>query len=237
MRICPVCLESKSLTVEYFGASIGLARFAAICRICVDNLLSTHQKFCNHCKIVKPSTLFRKTTALGLRYRDECNDCLPGLQEIRLQRRKENARRAHNPWSGYSADELEILRAKSRERNRDRHRSGKVRKYFQNNINARLSRCLRASLNNALNGKTKSGSHIKDLGCTVDQLKKHLESQFKPGMTWNNHTLKGWHIDHIKPLSSFDLSDREQFLQAVHYTNLQPLWAHENLTKKCKKHD
>ena len=50
-------------------------------------------------------------------------------------------------------------------------------------------------------------------------------------MSWENHSQTGWHIDHIKPLSRFDLSDREQFLEACHYSNLQPLWAEDNLSK------
>ncbi len=56
----------------------------------------------------------------------------------------------------------------------------------------------------------------------------------KDTMTWDNYGLYGWHIDHIKPLASFDLTDREQFLEACHYTNLQPLWAEENLSKGNK---
>jgi hypothetical protein len=57
------------------------------------------------------------------------------------------------------------------------------------------------------------------------------EKLWKPGMTWNNWARKGWHIDHIKPLSSFDLENREELLQACHHTNLQPLWWFENLEK------
>jgi len=53
-------------------------------------------------------------------------------------------------------------------------------------------------------------------------------------ITWENHSRAGWHIDHIKPLISFDLIEREQFLEACHYTNLQPLWAKENLRKGSK---
>jgi len=65
----------------------------------------------------------------------------------------------------------------------------------------------------------------------VPELMAYLEALFTPGMTWDNRGLYGWHIDHIKPLASFDLTDREQFLQACHYTNLQPLWWQDNLKK------
>jgi hypothetical protein len=53
-------------------------------------------------------------------------------------------------------------------------------------------------------------------------------------MTWDNYGQFGWHIDHIKPLSVFDLTDREQFLEACRYTNLQPMWWKENLSKGSK---
>ena len=72
---------------------------------------------------------------------------------------------------------------------------------------------------------------LKYIGCTAKELKEHLESQFKEGMTWDNYGFYGWHIDHIRPISSFDLEDEEQMKQCFHYTNLQPLWAEENLKK------
>jgi len=67
--------------------------------------------------------------------------------------------------------------------------------------------------------------------CKVDELKEYLESQFEEGMTWDNWSRDGWHIDHIVPLSFFDLIDSEQVKKACHYTNLQPLWAEDNLRK------
>ena len=103
------------------------------------------------------------------------------------------------------------------------------RKKRKNDIQFKLSRALRNRL--YVIKKQKVGSAVKDLGCTIDELKIYLESKFQSGMTWDNWTSDGWHIDHIKPLSSFDLTNREQFLEACHYTNLQPLWAKDNLLK------
>ena len=59
----------------------------------------------------------------------------------------------------------------------------------------------------------------------------HLEKQFQPGMSWDNHGYDGWHVDHIRPCASFDLTDEEQVRKCFHYTNLQPLWAKDNLRK------
>lgn len=91
---------------------------------------------------------------------------------------------------------------------------------------------LRRRLNNALKNKQKSGSAIKDLGCTIVEFMIHIESKFQLGMSWDNYGK--WHIDHIKPLSKFDLTKRAELLEACHYSNLQPLWAKDNLSKGSK---
>ena len=114
----------------------------------------------------------------------------------------------------------------------------KINNYSKNrrktDIQYKLSLNLRVRLNSAINNNYKAGSAVKDLGCSIEELKQYLESKFLPGMTWDNWTIDGWHIDHIKPLTSFDLIDREQLLEACHYTNLQPLWAKDNLSKGAK---
>lgn len=94
---------------------------------------------------------------------------------------------------------------------------------------AKLRKTLRVRLYSALTKNQKAGSAVRDLGCTIEELKNYLEGKFKEGMNWDNHG--EWHIDHIKPLSKFDLSIPEQFKEACHYTNLQPLWAKDNLSK------
>ena len=114
----------------------------------------------------------------------------------------------------------------------------KKNNYFKNrlktNIQYKLSHNLRTRLNIAINRNQKIGSAVDDLGCSIPELKVYLESKFQTGMTWDNWSDVGWHIDHIKPLASFDLTDRKQFLEACHYTNLQPLWAKDNLIKSDK---
>ena len=79
-------------------------------------------------------------------------------------------------------------------------------------------------------GFNKNKSTFKLIGCTPDELKLYLEKKFKEGMTWKNHG--NWHIDHIKPLASAKSVDEINIL--FHYTNLQPLWAEENIKKKDK---
>lgn len=114
------------------------------------------------------------------------------------------------------------------EKRRERHRA-----YYAAN---RLACVLRVRHRQALKGgyATAGSSAVCDIGCTWDELRAHLEARFLPGMSWENWSRSGWHVDHIIPLSSFDLSDREQRQRAFHYTNLQPLWAADNLSKGAK---
>jgi hypothetical protein len=92
---------------------------------------------------------------------------------------------------------------------------------------------LRRGLNKILRGSFKSGSAVRDLGCTSKQLKDWLERQFEEGMTWGNYGNKSdqWSIDHEYPLSEVDLTKRELLLPVIHYTNLQPMWHKDNISK------
>ena len=114
----------------------------------------------------------------------------------------------------------------------------KIRKYknfkYHNDVNTKLSEILRRRISCAVKNNQKAGSAVRDLGCSIDEFKIYLENKFQEGMTWENWSYSGWHIDHIKPLASFDLSNREQFLEACNYKNLQPLWAIDNLKKSNK---
>lgn len=95
-----------------------------------------------------------------------------------------------------------------------------------------LTRILRTRTYNVLKGNTKSAPTLTMLGCSIAEFREHMERQFKRRMTWDNYGTH-WHIDHILPCSSFDLSDPTQQRICFHFTNMQPLEA----TRNRKKHD
>lgn len=104
------------------------------------------------------------------------------------------------------------------------------RQRHKQDIQFRLRQSLRSRIKQALSrGIKKSGRTLELIGCPVGFLKTRLEHLFKPGMSWENYGL--WQIDHIRPCSSFDLSDPNQQEQCFHFSNLQPLWASENRKK------
>lgn len=97
------------------------------------------------------------------------------------------------------------------------------------NVNFRLSDYLRHRIYSALKGNPKLSTTMKLVGCSIRQLKQHLENKFRDNMSWDNYGL--WHVDHIKPCVSFDLSKLSEQKKCFHYSNLQPLWAKDNLSK------
>jgi len=117
-----------------------------------------------------------------------------------------------------------------------RDRREERRRRYSSDIGFKLSIVLRTRLSAAVKNNQKTGSAVRDLGCSIKEFKSYLESRWQPGMTWENWSHKGWHIDHIAPISSFDLTDKESLLKACHYTNLQPLWAMDNFIKSDIQH-
>ena len=164
-------------------------------------------KKCSKCDIVIPSNC---RSGLCLRCRKSKNQYQKEYREFNRDAIKETRRR----WGQDNQD----------------YRKNR----YTSDLNFRLKCNLRSRINTAIKNNQKTGSAISDLGCSIEFLKKHLENQWQEGMTWENYGLYGWHIDHIQPLDYFDLSNKEEFLKACHYTNLQPLWAGDNLSKSNK---
>lgn len=141
----------------------------------------------------------------------------------------------------YRKNNIELLRirdAKYRIKNRQHYLELKKKKYYKymKNTNFKLRTNLGHRLYFALKTKKiiKKYSVAKYFGCSIEELKKHISSQFKEGMSWENYGKYTWHVDHIRPCVSFDLSKEEEIYKCFNYTNLQPLWAQENLIKNDK---
>ena len=107
----------------------------------------------------------------------------------------------------------------------------RMKERMKEDVGFRITCALRSRITMAVRAqRTRKAARTEALiGCCVDQLKVYLASKFAPGMTWENYG--EWHIDHIRPCCSFDLTDSAQQLACFHYTNLQPLWAVDNLRK------
>lgn len=136
-------------------------------------------------------------------------------------------------WGNLPIEERRIVMQKNAENADKEKRKRRVRKWkrssYANNLDYRLTHVLRARLRHALRGVAKASSAKRLVGCTISELRAHLEQQFKDGMTWENYG--DWHIDHIKPCAAFNLTDPKQQRECFHYTNLQPLWAVDNFRK------
>jgi hypothetical protein len=149
------------------------------------------------------------------------------------------SREASNTYASSHRDEAKARAHKWAKEHKDRVRL-RAKESYHNNIDRKLGMLLRNRLGHLLRNRQKRGSAIRDLGCSLSKFKGYIEALFYPHprtgemMTWNNWARDGWHLDHIKPLSSFDLTDRESFLKACHYSNIQPLWAEENLSKGAR---
>ena len=140
----------------------------------------------------------------------------------------------------YNADPKNKLKNKKRNlnwlKNNKKTNLATQRKYYneklKDNIDYRILSSLRARVWTVLKKQKKSNSTIKLTGCSLEELRKHLESNFEDGMDWNNYGV--WHVDHIIPCANFDLSNPEQQQICFHYTNLQPMWGEKNMQKGAR---
>jgi hypothetical protein len=197
------------------------------------NLDLSKESYCHKCKkVLKRSEFFKKTT-----YR--CKKCIQkagedyrrgkGMQtalnyniNLNEERRCSKCRKV-KPVKEYCKGVIDCKSCRAKI----------IKERKKIDIQFKITSKLRASLSSALKRKnnSKTSSTFNLLGCTIDKFINYMEDLFAPGMTWDNHGLHGWHIDHIKPCAAFDLTRKEEQKQCFHYTNLQPLWAEDNRRK------
>lgn len=246
-KICPKCQKKKSPDDFYKGLrnKDGLTTY---CKKCIrqeskNAYWNNPEKYSLKAKEYRIHN-YDKMKKTKLKYYNENKDRI--LMYGKTYR--ENNPEKIKEWNLKNKNKLKKYRANRYLKNKNHYR--KVQKKYriehrdqinfrnrtriQNNIRLRVDRNLRSRISNALKGSRKSDHTIDLLGCSIEFLKGWLEKQFSCGMTWENYSRNGWHVDHIWPCSNFDLTDPEQQKVCFHYTNLQPLWAIDNIKKGAK---
>jgi len=192
-------------------------------------------KVCASCQTEKPLGEFRMK---GRWRRGTCAECDRKKNNEYSRRRNEKDRervRVRNAEWAIENREYNLERKRKYNREHRDYFQAYARQRRKVDVDFRLRCVLRCRLRLALKGLTKSARTMDMLGCSTIELKKHLESKWSEGMTWETYGGRsGWQIDHIIPCAAFDLSKPEEQGKCFHYTNLQPLWADENRQKHTK---
>jgi hypothetical protein len=210
-------------------------------------------KKCNECQLEKDFIYFNKDKSRTDGYSYKCKECLKQIYHKLYNNNKEKYLSKSKKYYGSNKEEHILRNKKYVQNNKEKYlvyqqnyfnsNREKIKQYKNTYVNNRyktdskfkITILLRSRFRSALKDQNiiKSQNTLDLIGCSLQKLKTHIESQFKPEMNWDNHG-NIWEIDHIKPCSSFDLTDIEQQKQCFHYTNLQPLFKTENRQKYNK---
>jgi hypothetical protein len=176
------------------------------------------KKICSKCGVGKDFCEFnkRKNRKGKIVLRGYCKVCHTEQSIYYAKKNPDNTKRNRLKW--YKNNSKNLISKLKEKRNTD--------------VLYKLRIGIRTRIKQALGGNFKRGKTIELLGIDIVGLSDYLESKFTEGMSWENYGLHGWHIDHIIPLSS--AKTIEEFNILCHYTNLQPLWAKDNLKKSNK---
>lgn len=180
-------------------------------------------KLCPQCLIVKTSNNYYKNKSAKDGMATFCKECKRTKDAKSYLKNRDHAPRQklskeeklQNKRSYYHKNKKEINKKWAEKRRTD--------------INLKLLSNLRSRLSSALKNNRKTSSTTELLGCNLKFLRDYLESKFTNDMSWDNYG--SWHIDHIVPCCKFDMSKEEEQKKCFHYSNLQPLWAQDNLRK------
>lgn len=188
---------------------------------------------CRICLDVKDISLFPYRKDSG-KHRTECKDC---CRKRSRQWKRENDfdRKQYQKHREKKLASAQAYRRNPENKMKIRSNQNSWRKkQMKNNPSYKIAHNLRRRCLLALHGKYKHDTTFKLVGCSAEELKKHLESLWQDGMNWENYGIGGWHVDHKIPISSFDLTKEEEQRKAFHFSNLQPLWEKDNLIKGAK---
>ena len=212
-------------------------------------------KLCSKCKINKLVSEFYRSRKGKFGVGEACKICTNKRVEQWREKNYKKIQVQHKLWyqkntqkvSNYAKlyrilhpKRVKTIKNKWRKNNLDKVR--KIQKIYRNkkynrDIKYKLMCLLRNRLGKALKRNQKLGHTLNLLGCSISDFKRHIERQFQSGMMWKNYGYTGWHIDHKKPIASFDLSNLEEQKKCFHFTNLQPMWGKDNIKKSDKWED
>jgi hypothetical protein len=188
------------------------------------------KKRCTKCSAIKPFGSFVPQKAGYMGVKAQCRECdteydkqFQSKNNTRAERDKTDKAKQYR--KKYVAENLNWWRKYEREYRYNRRKEDMFFK-IKGNMSGRLS--------DLINKRNLGTTTLELIGCDRETFISHIEKQFTEGMAWENYGLKGWHVDHIIPLSSFDLTVEDEVKKACHYTNLQPLWWQDNLEKGNK---
>lgn len=176
-------------------------------------------KTCYKCKLSKPTEDFSKDKSRKDGLTNKCKKC-------EKEYRQENIGRIKKYQKTYRTDNIKTIKLKRKLSQPIQSEKRKLK--IKNNFLFKLKAYLRTRIYSILKNKSKSTEEL--LGAPYEIVKEHLEGTFTEGMTWDNYGQ--WHVDHKIPLAS--ANTKEEVEKLFHYTNLQALWASENLSKKDK---
>jgi hypothetical protein len=190
-------------------------------------------KICSKCKEEKEVCEFYNNKSTYDGKRPECKLCSNKQSILYNKKNKDKVDKIKQKYVDNNKEKVKKSKKNWFNKNPNYQNKWVVNKY-NNDPLFRLINIMRARTRLFFKSKNfkKKNSTFKIIGCTPEFLKEHLEQQFEEGMSWDNQGLYGWHIDHKIPLSSSNTE--EEIYKLCHYTNLQPLWAEDNLKKSNK---
>lgn len=208
-------------------------------------LLDGHKR-CSVCDEVKSLDEFSKSSKAKDGYKGQCKECrrkeyLENREHYKgksIKRYRENKQEHKAKTKEYREKNIEWYQDYNRryyEENSEKIKEASKKSLYrriESDHGFKILQRLRKRMYEAVKGSVKSARTIELIGCSVEELKKHLENQFQDGMSWENYG--EWHVDHIIPCSLFDFTKPEDQRACFHYTNLQPLWAIDNIRKSNK---
>jgi hypothetical protein len=199
------------------------------------------KKICSKCKEEKEVCEFYRHSKNPNIYRGQCKKC---MNKSSFDYNKKNAKIISEKGKQFRLENPEINKEKCRmyKKNNPEHfkkwldKNKEHRKKYINEYNSdpknKIKNSLRSRINQLLNKRYNNPKTLDLVGCNYEFLIEYIENKFTEGMSWNNYGYYGWHLDHIIPVSS--AKTEEDVYKLYHYTNLQPLWAEDNLKKSDK---